>query len=150
MAELWSVGRVTRMHTEEQKKDAERLVRYIEREQLVSVMNDTKWQQLFDVLEPIQGWLDFRRKDVRGGEPESESWCSDLYMMLGNWRSIEWLDIRAERTIPRGALLEPKIEDTTALLIQSVKQAGVRFFQQEHCIRVWGYVRPGVSPYWKE
>jgi len=138
------------MHTEEQKKDAERLARYIEREGLVCVMNDTKWQRLFDALQPIQGWLDFRRKDVRGNERESESWCSDLYMMLGNWSSIEWLDIRAQRSIPRGALLQPRIEDSTPLLIQSVRRAGVRFSQHEHCIRIWGYLRTGVSPRWKE
>jgi len=144
------LGRFTRMKTEEQKKDAERLARYIEREQLVSVMNDTKWRRLFDVLEPIQDWLDFRRKDIRGSEHESESWCDDLHMMLGNQRSIEWLDIRARLTIPRGALLEPKIEDNTALLIQSVKRTGVRFSQHEHGIRIWGYLRPGVGPDWQE
>ena len=54
------------MLTQDQKKDADRLARYIDREQLVSVMSDTKWQRLFDALKPIQGLLDFRRKDVRG------------------------------------------------------------------------------------
>lgn len=133
------------MLTEDQKKDAERLARYIEREQLVSVMNDTKWQSLFDALEPIQGLLDFRRKDVRADKRNPESWCSDFYLMFGGWISIEWLDIRAQRTIHRGALVQPKIEDNTALLIQSVRRVRVRFSQDPHCIRIWGYLRPGVS-----
>jgi len=138
------------MLTEDQKNDAERLARYIEREQLASVMSDTKWQRLFNVLEPIQGLLDFRRKDVRGCDDAPESWCSDFYHMLGGWSSIEWLDIRAVRTIPRGALVKPKTEDHTPLLIQAVRQAGVPFSRHEECIRIWGYVRPGVSPQWQE
>jgi hypothetical protein len=136
--------------TEDQKKDAERLARYIEREQLVSVMNDTKWQRLFDVLEPIQGSLDFRRKDVRRNERGSERWCSDFYMMLGGWSSIEWLDIRARLSVPRGALLQSKVQDNTPCLIQAVRRAGVRFCLHEQCIRIWGYLRPGVSPHWEE
>ena len=115
------------MHAEEQKKDAERLARYIEREQLVSVINDTKWQRLFEALEPIQASLDFRRKDVRGNETESERWCDDLYMMIGNSKNIEWLDIRAQQAVSHGALLQPKVEDNTPLLIQAVRRAGVRF-----------------------
>jgi hypothetical protein len=136
------------MRTEDQKKDADRLARYIEREQLVSVMNDTKWQRLFSALEPIAGCLDFRRKDVRGSEPASESWCGDFYHMLGGWSSIEWLDIRAQLTIPRGALVEPKVEDKTPLLLQAVREAGVAFSGHEESVRIWGYLRPGVSPNW--
>jgi hypothetical protein len=136
------------MLTEDQKKDADRLARYIEREQLVSVMNDTKWQRLFGALEPIAGWLDFRRKDVRGSEQASESWCSDFYHMFGGWSGIEWLDIRAQLTIRRGALVEPSIEDKTSLLIRAVRVAGVAFSQHEESIRIWGYLRPGVSPDW--
>jgi hypothetical protein len=36
-------------YTEEQRKDAVRLRRYIERERLCSVMNSTKWQEAIQV-----------------------------------------------------------------------------------------------------
>jgi hypothetical protein len=124
------------MVTEDQKKDADRLARYIEREQLVSVMNDTKWQRLFNALEPIAGFLDFRRKDVRGSEQESEPWCSDFYLMLGGWANIEWLDITAQRNTP--------------ILIRAVREAGVAFSRSDTCVRIWGYLRPGVSPDWEK
>jgi hypothetical protein len=99
----WGASRV--MLTEDQKKDTDRLARYVEREQLVSLMSDTKWQRLFSSLEPIAGWLDFRRKDVLGSDQASVSWCSDFYHMFEDGSGIEWLDIRARLTIPRGALV---------------------------------------------
>jgi hypothetical protein len=70
--------------------------------------------------------------------------------MFGGWSSIEWLEIRAQRTIPRGALVEPTIEDKTPLLIQAVREAGLAFSRHEQCIRIWGYLRPGVSPDWEK
>ena len=138
------------MLTKEQKKDAERLARYIAREGLVSMMNDTKWQRLFHALEPIQGWLSFRRKDVRENEGAPTSWCGDFHYMFAGWSNIEWLDIGARRRIRLGTLVEARIEDNTALLIQAVRQAGVPFSRHDECIRVWGYVRPGVSPQWEQ
>ena len=138
-----------KLFTERQKKDAERLARYIDRERLVSVMNDTKWQRLFNALQRIEGWLDFRRKDVRESEASSEMWCSDFYMMFGGWTSIEWLDIRAVRVFRRGLLLKPQIDDKTERLIEAVKEVGVPFSRHENYIRIWGYLRPGVSPQWE-
>ena len=135
--------------TAEQKKDAERLARCINRERLVSVMNDTKWQRLFNALRPIESWLDFRRKSVRESEASSEMWCRGLdHMMLG-WSSIEWIDIRAMETIWPGFLIQPKIVDKTAKLIEVVKGVGVPYSRHESHIRIWGYLRPGVSPQWE-
>jgi hypothetical protein len=137
------------MITEEQKIDAGRLARYIEREQLVSVMSNTKWQRLWNVLEPIRGLLDFRAKDVREREDAAESWCRDIYYMFNCWKSIEWLEVRAIVTTPRGALVAPKIEGHTTELVQAVRQARVPFSRHEQSIRIWGYVRPGISPKWE-
>jgi len=141
------------MLTEEQKMDAKRLGRYIEREQLVSVMNDAKWGRLFTALEPIQGWLEFRRKDVRDNDNarrwSGDVWCGDFYYSFGGEANIEWIDIKAAREIRRGALVKPMIEDNTPQLIEAVRSAGVPFSRLEDCIRVWGYTRPGVSPDWE-
>ena len=136
------------MLTEEQKKSAERLTRYIERERLVSVMNDTKWRRLLEALAPIQGVLEFRRKEVGQDESQLESWNSDIYYMMAGWRSIEWLDISAQRSFRRGVLLAPEINDQTSLLLQTVRVADVPFSRQEYGIRIWGYLRPGVTPDW--
>jgi hypothetical protein len=127
------------MLTEEQRKDADRLRHYIDREQLVAVMNDTKWQRLFKALESMQGWVEFRRKDVREDEHSVGRWDADLYYMLGGWENIEWLDIMATRAT-----------DHTEQLLLAVREAGVPFSRQEKIIRIWGYLRSGVSPRWEQ
>ncbi|MEW6307149.1 MAG: DUF6678 family protein [Verrucomicrobiota bacterium] len=70
--------------------------------------------------------------------------------MFAGWQNIEWLDVRAVRAFPRGALVEPGIKDNTTQLIQAIREAGVPFSRQEGCIRIWGYVRSGISPRWEE
>ena len=70
-----------------------KLKSYIEREQVVSVLNDTKWQKLFDSLRATEEYfLEFKRKDLDENEPDN--WASDLYMQFGLWEKIEWIEIR--------------------------------------------------------
>jgi len=124
------------MLTVEQKIDAERLSRYIIREKLSSIMNDTKWQRLYDSLQVIEGRLDFRRKDLRGSEDQAKTWCGDFYMMIGGWREIEWLDIRGQRGM----------HDDQQLIIKFVRDAAVAYTLHDDFIRIWGYTRPGITP----
>ena len=55
------------MMTDEQRKDYQRTKRYIEREQLSPIMNDTKWRKPIDAFGSIPGfrvsW--FRVKCIR-------------------------------------------------------------------------------------
>lgn len=137
------------MSTEEQDIDRARLKNYIEREQLSGVLNDTKWQKLFDALEPLQEKLDFLRKDVRDAENTKPRWDSDLYHVFGLWENIEWICIRAKLSIPQGALLEPKIEDYTNELISVLKKTSIPYSRTADGIKIWGYLRSGVSPEWE-
>src|SRR4051812_26171940 len=100
------------MATLEQTKDLKRLHRYVEREGLTSVMNNTKWRRLFESLERVCG-LSFRRKDVRESPVLERRWDSDIYYAMAGWENIEWLDIRARISRHRGALVAPEIEDQT-------------------------------------
>lgn len=136
------------MPTEEQAKDRERLKKYIERERLTCILNNTKWQELYKSLEPIQELLDFKRKDVRESDDKNQRWNGDFYYMFGGWADIEWLQIRAQITTPRGALLEPKVDDRTDDLISAIMKTKVPFSRTEDGVKIWGYVRPGESPEW--
>lgn len=138
------------MSTDEQIRDRARLKSYIEREQLVCILNNTKWEKLFRVLEGIQGKLDFKRKDVRESEKTDQRWDGDIYHVFGLCENIEWLEIRAQISIPKGALIEPKVEDYTNELITLVKDASVPFSRTKEGIKVWGYVRPGTNPDWEK
>jgi len=129
---------VKRMETSEQAEDRKRLRRYLEREGLTGVLNDTKWQQLFTALEGIQGVLDFRRRDVRDAPETTPRWDSDIYHVFGGWENIEWLDIRAQVTHQRGALVAPEVEDHTDVLVDAVRASGVPFATTSDGVRVWG------------
>lgn len=136
--------------TEDQRIDRERLKRHIEREQLVPVLNDTKWRRLMRALEPLEYTLDFRRKDVREDEPDLDRWCSELHYMFGGWENIEWLDIRAILRIHRGALVEPERQDNIELLMGAVRKTGVTFTRHDYGVRIYGHIRPGTSQEWKK
>jgi hypothetical protein len=131
-----------------ESNERSKLRAYIQRAQLSCVMSDSKWRHLYDALEPLDCILAFRRRDVREEALPDPSWHSELAYMLGRWDHIEWLEIRAKVTISQGALLELKTEDYTSRLIAAVRSSGVPFELTDEGIRVWGYLRPGVSPQW--
>lgn len=132
------------MTTPEQRKSADRLQRHIERHQLVSGMNATKWGELFRLLESVQHPLSFRTKYVRETEPSH--WHGDLYFALGGTHSIEWLELDAKISIPRGVLLPPSIEDHTHALRSTLERAKIRYTIEDGVVRIWGYLRPGAPP----
>jgi hypothetical protein len=99
-----------------------------EREGLTSVMNSTRWNELFTALEPVRLELDFRRKDLRFGD--DPRWDGDIYHAFGLDQFIEWMDIRSRDT--------PALEEKVAAL-------GIPHEQIADGIRVYGYRRPGKA-----
>ena len=138
------------MSTEEQMKDRERLRRYIERERLTSAMSDAKWDRLRRVLDALPFRVRFRRRDVREAGPDPKRFGCDpsLSFVLGGAVSIEWLDLSARFEERRGQLVEPVIHDRTEELKNALLAGGVPFSMVDGYPRVWGYLRPGVSPEW--
>ncbi|MFB2707326.1 DUF6678 family protein [Marinobacter shengliensis] len=125
-----------------------KLTKYLEENQISSVLNDSKWERLFELLREIEGALDFQRKDLDEPEPDESYWDGDLYHVMGEWQRIEWLNIRALVSESKGALLQPVVTDRTDLLIQALEKAGTPFERLKDGVRIWGYLRPGVSPQW--
>ena len=125
-----------------------KLRRYIEKNQITCVLNDTKWEQLFQSLKKIEWTLDFQRKDLDEQDPEESNWDSDIYHVMGESQNIEWLYIRAQVSEHQGALLKPKITDNTPLLLEAIKHANIPYSMHKDGVKIWGYLRPGVSPNW--
>lgn len=125
-----------------------KLKRYLESANITSVLNNTKWERLFKELQKIEFTLDFQRKDLDEAEPNSDYWDGDLYHVLGGWEQIEWLNIRALISHHKGTLVKPDIEDNTSLLLSALAQSGAPYCLHNEGIRIWGYLRPGVSPEW--
>jgi hypothetical protein len=112
----------------------DKLNAYLQREQITSVLNDTKWKRLFDSLSAIDHYyLDFRRKDL--DREETEIWKSDLYECFGLWHKIEWVEIRTE-------------QDHIQELTNAIKNSGVPFSVSNGVFKIWGYLRKGKSPEW--
>jgi hypothetical protein len=137
------------MATVEQLKDRERLRRHIEREALTAVMSNAKWGRLQRALAELAFPISFRRRDVRDVGPDPGYWDRDKAHVHGGLLSIEWLDISARHEQRRGQLVAPTVHDRTGELRAALLAANVPFSVVERNVRVWGYLRPGVSPQWE-
>jgi hypothetical protein len=138
------------MLTPEQAKSRDRLRRHIQREQLASVMNDTKWERLIAVIDSLSFEVRFRCQDVRAPLAQQGGWDSDRYHVLGgDLVAIEWLEISARVEIHRGQLIAPEVQERSAELRKALAAANVPFSIENGNVRVWGYTRPGRSPQWE-
>ena len=130
--------------TPEQQKDADRLQRYIEREQLYPVMNNTKWREGIDALLSIEGFhVCFRVRCLRdANDPPMNYWDGSFpYHIPRPFKVIEWLDIDPLMKIHRGHIVAPEIRDFTAEVIQALNSKNVPFVQIGDVIRIYGYTR---------
>lgn len=130
--------------TPEQQKDAQRLARYIEREQLVSLLNNTKWREVIHAIQSIAGYVPrFRVKELRAPEPTDTEWDHSFpYHVPHQFNVIEWLEFDPVVRIPRGQLVAPQTNDCTDALIAALHAVSVPFEQRRSYIRIWGYSRP--------
>ena len=82
------------METEDQRIDRKRLKRYIVRESLISIMNNTKWEKLRSLMllesERKPAWRVRCLRDKRRIDPQ---WDGDWHYHLPDYKSIEWLEI---------------------------------------------------------
>lgn len=134
--------------TEEQKKVRERLVRHIAREQLVSVMNDTKWAKLQTLMLELEDSRPPFRVRCLGDKGEwlldqRESWDYDWNYHLPAYIAIEWLDIDPAKSQRDGRLVGNKKTEHNATIIDLLKMNHIPFSIEGDSIRVWGYHRPG-------
>jgi len=121
---------------------------YIEAEGITSVLNNSKWQRLFDLLDQSPLMFRYRRTDLNGTTfpEEPGSFTPELAQVWGNFWSMEWLEISAVEEIRKGALLKPEIRDFTPELIAIAHEAGVKFTLINQGITVYGYVRRSENP----
>ncbi len=133
--------------TPEQQKDSERLDRYIVREGLASVMNDTKWREAIQVLQDVMGYrVQFRLKDVRGSEPAPSYWDRDFPHHVGRYKAIEWLEINTVVEIYKdrlegGRYNTGKTYDYSEEVAEALNAKSIPFYQTDGVIRLQGYTR---------
>jgi hypothetical protein len=128
--------------TEEQERDLRRLHRYVQRQQLVSVMNDTKWRELRQLMIERPRRPKFRVQCLRSPPPNSASWDGDWHYHLPTFVWIEWLDIDPIYRIRRGHLVADDTIDLTTELIPLLEERSIPFEVEDSLIRIYGYRRP--------
>ncbi len=126
---------------------SKKLRNYIESNNITCVLNNAKWNNLFEVLKEIESVLDFQRKDL--DEDAGLHWDSDIYHIFGGYQYIEWLNIRAMTAERQGALMPDKVTNHIDLLLVALKQTSVPYSIYADGVRVWGYLREGNSVNWQ-
>lgn len=132
--------------TEEQRKDVKRLCRYIEREQLIALMNDTKWREVITALRHIPNFpIRFRVQCLRSDAPPT--WDSSFpWHVPQPYNVIEWLDIDPIAHDHRGQRIPDETINLTEQVVQALQSVSVPLSYEGPFIRIWGYARPNTAP----
>ena len=128
--------------TEEQRRDAERLDRYIAREQLASVMNETKWLELRHLMLTQAPFRPrWRTKCLRNESPSG--WDSDRYYHLPQpFKVIEWLEIDPMQSTRIGHLVPDQQVDHRDALLHLLASKSIPHEVANGYIKIRGYLRP--------
>jgi hypothetical protein len=128
------------MATQDQQKDAERLARHIQREQLVSSMSDTKWVELQAAMGKVAPCPPrYRVKCLRDAEPSPENWERDWRNHLPSFKTIEWVEIDPIHRKRRGQLLKDIERDMTGDIVSLLHGHSIPFVHCTGRIRIYGW-----------
>ncbi len=115
----------------------------IENEQLVSCMNNTKWNMLIESLDSKDYIVEFRTVYIDGDTwPENEEeYDIDFMHLCGNYKPIAWMDIKYIKKIHIGELAKPKIKNFKNEIIEILDETNIKNYEiSEDLIRVYGYI----------
>ena len=122
----------------------------IEEENLIGVMNNTRWNALFNGLSNIDEMIKFRVTYIDGSYwPDDESnreYTVEIEQIWGNFIATEYLDIITKIEKLKGALIKPEIIDVTQQVIKLCIANKANISLIESGVRVWGYYRHGEIP----
>ena len=126
--------------TVDQQKAIERLERCIQREQLVSVMNDTKWRELQAAMTSIQPRYRVKCLSDRSDQEALQS-ERDWAYHLPLYRWIEWVEIDPICRERRGRLLPDIEHDMAPQILALLRERSIPHEMQSGGIWIYGYRR---------
>ncbi|PQJ63634.1 hypothetical protein BTO10_02155 [Vibrio chagasii] len=122
---------------------------FVAKNNFIPVMNNTKWKELFDLLNQVDDLISFRVTYVdqtTWPEPDSSfTYTSELAQIWGNFLAIEFIDISAQISHPQGALLKPVVVDHIDKIINICNSKSAKFSITDDGIRIYGYLRHGLD-----
>jgi hypothetical protein len=127
-----------------------KLKEIVERDKLTSVMNNSRWNALFESLAQIEEMIHFRTTYIDGTcFPElggSSEYTPEIEQFWGNFLAVEYLDIVSKLSVSHGALMEPEVHDYTKKVVEVCLNNKAKTSLTKNGVRVWGYFRPGSVP----
>ncbi|MCG9697924.1 DUF6678 family protein [Shewanella sp. Isolate11] len=119
----------------------------IEKERLIGLMNNTKWNALFSELNLIEEMIQYKAHYIDGSMfPDHETsyeFTPELQQIWGNFIAIEYVDVITIIKRDIGKLLEPEIVDVTKAILEICNEHNVKVSVINSGVRVWGYHRHG-------
>jgi hypothetical protein len=133
----------------EEGRDRARLVDAVARRGLTSVMNDTRWDRLQQLIRNLPFPPPYQYKSVLMEEPYPPSFDEDVAYLggelceIGPFDEIEWIRFRPRYLRHRGRLIEPDIVDCADAFRAALTEARIPFEERDESIWVFGYVGVG-------
>lgn len=126
-------------------------LQYIERHQLTSVMNETKWQRLNRAIsETLTHAPSYQMKYLGEDTLFPSDSLSEYEILWGEWdeiwlesrlRSIEWIRLRPSVLLYKGVILDPDVCDMSTELISILERERIPFTLESETIQIFGYIR---------
>ncbi|MBU2978735.1 DUF6678 family protein [Alteromonas sp. C1M14] len=116
---------------------------YINKHQLTSVMNNTKWNNVEIALNEREDFVPHvRYKLIYEDKPNgfTSVWWDELLVIAQN---IEWLEVQPFTLERRGALVDDKKTDYTDFVSSQLKKYAIPYSIEDGMYRIWGYLRVG-------
>jgi hypothetical protein len=116
--------------------DAERLTKLVTRGKLISVLNNTKWNELIQEMDCAPSGMapEYRTRSVFAPDDFVTSWDHGWKYHLRPVADLEWLEIRAS---------------SKDWLLSVLKKLNIPYSEEKGILRIWGYTKPGPQPVWK-
>jgi hypothetical protein len=118
----------------------------IEKRNLVSIMNNTKWYELASEMdsnpekEPTVSVKSIFEDQATGFS------LMDWEFGIKNCTAFEWLDINPIQKIRVGSLVADKQISLHTYIENLLKKHGILYSIEGECFRVWGYHETGKPP----
>lgn len=111
---------------------------------LVGLANDTKWNELLDVMRGRNGWTpSYRYKCIDG---PVMGWDTEwFYHLPFPMLSVEWMDIGLVERHHIGRLLPSAVTDPSGWILEALDRIGFDTHRAGDIVRIFGYAPRDLS-----
>ncbi|MGY0216446.1 DUF6678 family protein [Endozoicomonadaceae bacterium StTr2] len=118
--------------------------REVESRKLYGVMNDTRWQSVYDAFQSQDLPFEYRSVDIFDEIFPADHLRFDISEVLPrHFAALRWLEIHTKEIRSFGKLVPPLVTDHTSLAIELAVKAKARFTLTDYGVRIWGYIKQG-------